>query len=314
MTIRVFVLVVLILWHVAVVDASTIVIKHKEEVISQIAKGSFFIPYLPDLPLVDVDQLNLLTEQIEGVVYKTPINAIIDEQNQIKPEIMGYELDEIEFKRRFMQSFYDPSSSYLEIPLKYLYPKVDSELLTQIRTKQIGYYVTYFNPNNKTRSHNISLASEAINNVVIFPNESFSFNEIVGKRTAGRGYLPAPVIVKGELTEGIGGGICQVSSTLFNAVDRAGVEILQRYSHSKRVPYVPPGRDATVSWYGPDFTFKNTYNQPILIRSVSNGGSIIIMIFSSDTIEYEPRNISSISPQLPEEMTNSSPSESLTER
>ena len=79
--------------------------------------------------------------------------------------------------------------------------------------------------------------------------------------------MPAKIIVRGEFSEGIGGGICQISSTLYNAVDRAGLKIVERYSHSRSVPYVPPGRDATVNWGGPDFSFKNNYNQPILIRA-----------------------------------------------
>ncbi len=91
--------------------------------------------------------------------------------------------------------------------------------------------------------------------------------------------------------DGIGGGICQVSSTLFNAVDKAGMEITQRYTHSKRVSYVPPGRDATVSWHGPDFTFKNGYNQPILLRAKTVGGMVVVQVFSSDRVNAEPRDI-----------------------
>lgn len=121
-----------------------------------------------------------------------------------------------------MTYFYDNRPAEIEVPRLTVYPKVDSEVLADIRTQQIGRYVTYFNSFNKERSHNISLATEAINNHVVFPGETFSFNKVVGKRTAERGYLSAPVIVKGELAEGIGGGICQVSSTLFNAVDKAG--------------------------------------------------------------------------------------------
>ncbi|WP_062047010.1 VanW family protein [Bacillus sp. JCM 19034] len=122
---------------------------------------------------------------------------------------------------------------------------------------------------------------------MLFPGEVFSFNTTVGKRTIERGYLPAPIIIRGELSEGVGGGICQVSSTLFNAVDLAHLKVIQRYSHSKQVPYVPPGRDATVSWYGPDFSFQNNYNQPILIRSFVSGGQMTISLFSSDDIDLQ---------------------------
>lgn len=117
-----------------------------------------------------------------------------------------------------------------------------------------------------------------------------------------KGYKRAPVIVKGELSEDVGGGICQVSSTLFNAVDRAGLQIVQRYSHSKRVPYVPPGRDATVSWYGPDFRFKNKYSQPILIKAKAHRGSMIVTIYSSEMTKTVPRKIPSVSNRLPREV------------
>ncbi len=84
------------------------------------------------------------------------------------------------------------------------------------------------------------MAAEAIDNHVVFPGESFSFNETVGERTKEKGYQRAPVIIEGELAEDIGGGICQVSSTLYNAVDIDGMEIVERYSHSRSVPYVRP--------------------------------------------------------------------------
>ncbi|MHC8521866.1 VanW family protein [Rossellomorea sp. H39__3] len=188
-----------------------------------------------------------------------------------------------------------------DAPTLKTYPKVDTEILAHIRTNRIGSYVTYFNKKNEERTNNIILASGQINNTVVFPGETFSFNKTVGKRTKGKGYMKAPVIVKGELSEDIGGGICQVSSTLFNAVDRAGVTIVERYHHSKRVPYVPKGRDATVSWYGPDFAFRNPYHQPILIRSKVVGGQMIVTIFSSDQVEAEKRSVPGASPAKPSE-------------
>lgn len=162
--------------------------------------------------------------------------------------------------------------------------------------------MTYFNSSNKSRSHNISLSAKAIDNHVVFPNETFSFNQVVGMRTRNKGYKSAPIIVKGELSEGVGGGICQVSSTLFNAVDRAGLQIVQRYSHTRSVPYVPPGRDATVSWGGPDFRFQNQYNQPILIRAKRYGGSMIITLYSSDVINSKLRKIPKVPSRIPKEI------------
>ncbi|MGR3763960.1 VanW family protein [Rossellomorea sp. NS-SX7] len=235
-----------------------------------------------------------------------PRDAYLDEHNQIIHHENGYELHQGKFKNLLLEALFSKGSAYIEVPLEVIYPRVDSELLSSIRTQQIGSYVTYFNQLNNERSHNIALAANEINNTVVFPGEVFSFNKVVGKRTKEKGYKKAPVIVRGELSEDIGGGICQVSSTLFNAVDLAGVKIVERYHHSKRVPYVPQGRDATVSWYGPDFMFRNIYNQPLLIRSKIYGGQLIVTIHSSDSIKVKKRNVPPSSKDLKEEIRESS--------
>ena len=241
-------------------------------------------------PILDVERFLLLLNTLEKQVYEAPVNATINNFGNIVPEKIGYKLDRDKFTDKFYAYLFDGGSEVIIAPKQPIYPKVDSELLANIRVKQIGHYITYFNPRKKQRAQNISLAVEAIDNHVVFPGEIFSFNDVVGNRTIEKGYLPAPIIVRGQLDEGVGGGICQVSSTLFNAVDRAGLEILERYSHSRNVSYVPPGRDATVSWYGPDFTFKNKHNQPILIRAKTYGSQLIVLIYSSDVINFEPNN------------------------
>lgn len=265
-----------------------------------IEKSDLTIP-LVDEPLVNTSKLDLLLQQLSNQVYVPSHNAYLDEHNQIVPEKVGYMLYERKFLSQFYTFLYSNDSVNLEVPLLTLHPKVDSEILSQIRTHKIGQYVTFFNPHNKERSHNILLAAKMIDNTVVFPGEVFSFNKVVGKRTKEKGYKKAPVIVRGELAEDIGGGICQVSSTLFNAVDNAGVKIIERYKHTKRVPYVPEGRDATVSWYGPDFTFKNVYNQPLLIRAKVEGGQVFITVYSSDLVNNKEREIPSALKGLPKE-------------
>ncbi|MFC0560048.1 VanW family protein [Halalkalibacter alkalisediminis] len=252
--------------------------------------------------MIDSDKYQLFLNQIQQQVYTPPVNAKIDKYGQIVPEQIGYMLDKRSFHETFYKYYYGNEEAQFEVPLRPVHPKVNSEILSNIRVQRIGQYVTYFNKRNKERSHNISLATEAINNHVVFPGETFSFNEVVGKRTRARGYLTAPVIVRGELSEDIGGGICQVSSTLYNAIDHAGLKIVQRYSHSRRVPYVPRGRDATVSWYGPDFMFKNQLNQPILIQARIYGGQMLVYILSSDLIENEQRRVPGAPLKLPKEI------------
>ncbi|MBT2680986.1 VanW family protein [Bacillus sp. ISL-35] len=264
----------------------------EDEPVAEVHRTDFSIPWF-GFPILNHTLLDTLNKQLSNQIKKEPKNAGLDDYGNIIPEKVGYILDEKKFKERFAESFFDHGPTRILVPTLSVYPKVDSEIISNIRTKLIGHYITYFNSANKERTHNISLAAEAINNHVVFPGEIFSFNKVVGKRTASRGYQPAPIIVRGELSEGIGGGICQVSSTLFNAADRSGLKILERYSHSKQVPYVPPGRDATVSWYGPDFTFKNKHNQPILIRAKTYPGKMVVLIYSSEEINVEKRKVPS---------------------
>ncbi|WP_347550615.1 VanW family protein [Pseudalkalibacillus hwajinpoensis] len=262
--------------------ADLLYIQHEGKSIVQMTKEDYFIEEI-GTPHLHQDRLHGLINDVDNAVSKTPRDAFIDERGLIVDGKSGYKLNRVVFQENLLQSLYNNGTTRIEASVIQLHPKVDAELLSAIRTKEIGSFVTYFKIANNERTTNITLATEAINNKVVFPGETFSFNKAVGKRTKEKGYLPAPIIVKGELSEGIGGGICQVSSTLFNAVDKAGVHILERYSHSRKVPYVKPGRDATVSWYGPDFTFRNEYNQPLLIRAKVSDGAVAIKIFTSDT-------------------------------
>ena len=256
-----------------------------EIVLDKLEIEQYAVPYTEQLFIDDL-KLNTLIENLEQKVYQAPENATINDAGEIKSGKTGVALDKQRFLTLFREIFYGRKKKKLEVPKMSIYPKVDSELLAHISEQKLGSYVTHFKKSNEERSHNISLAAKAINNYVLFPKESFSFNQVVGERTTEKGYKRAPVIVKGELAEDIGGGICQVSSTLFNAVDLRGVQIVERYAHSRRVPYVPPNRDATVSWWGPDFVFKNMYNQPILIRAEANNGKMIVSIYSSEQAGY----------------------------
>lgn len=252
------------------------------QVVDELIKEDFVLQLVDDL-LIDDTKLDLQMDLINEKVKKEPVNAKLDDEGDIIEERPGRVLDRIKFRNMFYDYFYDSTSpAKITLPVRKVYPRVDSELLANIREHEIGNYVTQFKTRNKERSRNIEIAAEAINNHVVFPNEQFSFNDVVGERTEDKGYKRAPVIVKGELSEDIGGGICQVSSTLYNAVDLKGIEITERYSHSRSVPYVPSGRDAAVSWYGPDFAFTNESKHPILIRASADKGNMTIRILASE--------------------------------
>lgn len=177
------------------------------------------------------------------------------------------------------------------IPLKVTesgYKKEDVPLLNKV---VLASYTTIFNSNRIGRSKNIELSAAAINYTIVGSGDFFSFNNTVGPRDVASGYQEAPEIIQGKIVMGIGGGICQTSSTLFNAVDKLGVEIIERHHHSKDVGYVPKGRDATVSFGGLDFVFQNTIGIPFVIRTYYGPGFITVQITTSKENEYILRNL-----------------------
>ncbi|MBT2644201.1 VanW family protein [Bacillus sp. ISL-41] len=149
----------------------------------------------------------------------------------------------------------------------------------------VGKYSTYFNASVAGRTKNIELSAEAINNVILGIGDVFSFNTTVGPSDEAHGYQPAEEIVNKKLVMGIGGGICQTSSTLFNAVDVLGVGYVEKHHHSLSVGYVPEGRDATVSYGGKDFRFENTTGVPLLLKAIVGKGSLTVEVRTSK--EYE---------------------------
>ena len=130
----------------------------------------------------------------------------------------------------------------------------------------IGTYTTTTTA-NKDRNKNIELAAEALNGLILQPGEEFSFNKATGERSEAKGYRPAGAYVNGELVEEPGGGVCQVSSTLYNAVIFSGLTTTERHAHSYEPSYVTPGEDAMVSFGGPDMKFVNTSSTAIAIRA-----------------------------------------------
>ncbi|SHI95154.1 cell wall-binding repeat-containing protein [Desulfosporosinus lacus] len=143
----------------------------------------------------------------------------------------------------------------------------------------IAQYSTHFDLNQVNRTENIRLAVKALDGKLLAPGERFSFNEGVGERTVEAGYKEAMVIVGDAFTPGLGGGICQVSSTLYNAVTLAHLEITERHPHSLPVDYVPPGQDATVSFPILDFKFRNNTDAYILIRSFVEGDTLTFQLY-----------------------------------
>lgn len=190
----------------------------------------------------------------------------------------------------------DADGDVIKVSAKITQPKVTSEQLhSEILAHELGKYTTDYSSSSADRAYNIKLACEKINGYVLAPGEEFSYNDVVGPRTVERGFRIANVYVGNTVQPGIGGGICQVSSTMYNSVVFADLEITARRNHTLPVSYVPLGRDATVSYGATDFKFKNNTNYPVEIRAIAEGGLNTVIILGTD--EHPEREIKIVTSQ-----------------
>lgn len=177
-------------------------------------------------------------------------------------------------------------------------PRITLEDLKPITSRLTGYS-TSLGGSSRNRIHNVQLACKAIDGTVLLPGDEFSYNDIVGPRVPSAGYKEAPVIVRGKLQPGTGGGICQVSSTLYNAALMADMQIVRRRHHSFPVKYVPVGRDATVVDGVIDFRFKNRFNHPVAIDAKVVGSRCVVLIHGHPADDFEINLLSSRISRIP---------------
>ncbi|TDC14092.1 hypothetical protein E1284_17925 [Actinomadura bangladeshensis] len=149
-------------------------------------------------------------------------------------------------------------------------------------------YTTRFAP-GEPRVRNIELAARILDGNIVEPGATFSFNDVVGPRTRSRGYVPAPAIMGARLVKDVGGGICQVSSTLFNAVFRAGLDIRKSRAHTMWMPEYPEGREAAVSYPKLDFTWRNDTDAPVRIQAAYTGSSLTVTLWGERKYEVRSR-------------------------
>ncbi|MGE5554042.1 MAG: VanW family protein [Betaproteobacteria bacterium] len=206
---------------------------------------------------------------ISAEVGQLPKNARFDPANGIlTPEVPGREVALTESCRLLQTALYSPRERRVALVVRPIKPRVTLAALRKAGVRQLlAKYTTRFEPNDQNRVHNIRLAAEALDGTLLRPGEVLSFNLVVGPRTAARGYRPAPEILRERFVVGIGGGVCQVSSTLYNAALLAGLEVPERTAHSQPLGYVPPGRDATVYYGLVDLKVRNTRNRPVVVAT-----------------------------------------------
>ena len=216
------------------------------------------------------DEINV--EQIHNEIYKEPVDAYYTtDPFSVYPSENGMDFDiSIEDAKAIISS--ETKEEYT-IPLKIIYPNVTTNMIgTEAFPDLLSTFSTNYATSNKNRTTNLILAANKINGTVLMPGEIFSYNKVVGARTIEAGYKEAPIYVQGRVEDGLGGGICQITSTLYNAVVYANLEVTQRTNHQFVPSYVTASRDATVVYGAIDFQFKNNRNYPIkLVCSVSGG-------------------------------------------
>lgn len=262
-------------------DSSLVLTKGKAGSVVDINKtADYIISQIQQLNIKD-NSISLITNEVEpselniddihAELYKEPKDAYFTQNPySVYPSENGIDftisVDEV-------KNMLNEEKDEYVVPLKVLYPNVTTNMLgTEAFPNLLSTYSTKYSTSAVDRTTNLKLAASKINGTVLMPGETFSYNKVVGERTIAAGYKEAPIYVSGKVVDGVGGGICQITTTLYNAVVYANLEIVERTNHQFVPSYAPASRDATVVYGAIDFKFKNNRDYPIkLVCSVSNG-------------------------------------------
>lgn len=226
-------------------------------------------------------------EKIHAEIYVEPKDAYYTtEPFTIYPHVEGVDFGiTLEEAQNILSQ---PAEEYT-IPLKYTTPeKTTNQIGTEAFPDLLASFSTKYDASNKNRSTNLKLAAGKINGTILLPGEEFSYNKVVGERTIEAGYKEAHVFSGGKVTDGLGGGICQISTTLYNAALYANLEITERRNHNLPAGYVKNGLDATVVYGSIDFKFVNSRTYPIkIVAEVKNGVAKMDIYGVKEEVEYQ---------------------------
>ena len=278
-----------------IVDNNKVIIKNSKDGI-QIKSSDFKQEILNSfatrqssvkIPVEQAQRKEIDVEKIHEEIYKEPKNAYYT----TNPYQIYKEEDGLDFAISIEQAkemLLEDKEEY-EIQLKVVKPKITVENLdSKAFPNQLSTFTTNYGTADVNRNANIAIAAKSINSAVVMPGETFSFNNLIGECSTRTGYKESTIYLNGELSTGIGGGICQVSTTLYNAVLRANLEIVDRRNHSLGVTYVPSGQDAMVSIGSQDFKFKNNRDYPVKVVAFVGTGSITCQIYGlKKDVEYD---------------------------
>ncbi|MGN0143420.1 MAG: VanW family protein [Clostridium sp.] len=233
------------------------------------------------------DKLREFEEKVIEEVNQEPVDAsitIVGDKIQVEEEKDGMcvSIDTLDSKIKDSLNGLIDSSDEVNVEAELTKAKITSEDLSKVKDI-MGSFSTSYGTSAPGRSHNIELSTQSINGTIVMPGETFSFNEVVGPRTEATGYQEAGTYVGNKVEPGIGGGICQVSTTLYRAVMRANIRSTERTNHSMAVGYALPGLDATVSYGYLDYKFTNPYDFPIYIQGYTAGKVVTYNIYGDSS-------------------------------
>ena len=246
----------------------------------------------------DESEVEMYVDEIENEVNKDKIEPIVDISNDGYIDIVngenGYKLNKEKLKEDIEKSIQSilKEDKVIYIDGEEIEYEIDEDLLEQIDTKISSYTTTY--STGTGRATNVEVGIERIDGTLLMPGESFSINKIVLPRTKENGYKGAPEYRNGKVVQGIGGGICQVSTTAYGAMLRAGILPTERYQHSMTVAYAPIGLDAAIFGDTADLKFTNTYEHPITINAYTSGGKATVEFWGDSELKngitYVPKS------------------------
>lgn len=273
------------------IDTESLIKKIKDKLKNIISKQEYI-----EIPVINTTPEKIDIEKIHNEVYKEVQNAYLTQDPvTIHPEVEGKDFNIDEAK-----ALLNEEKEKYEIPLIITKPEVTTaQIGAEAFPDLLATYSTKYDASNINRATNLELACEKINDKVVLAGETFSYNKTLGERTIAAGYKEAKVYENGEVVDGIGGGICQVSSTLYNSVLKANMEVTERRNHQFVTSYTPEGRDATVVYGMTDLKFKNTRKYAIKIKATCSNGIVTISIYgikedNEYTVSFSTETISTI--------------------
>lgn len=260
-----------------------------------------------ELAVREVEPDSIDVDKIHEEIYREPQNAYVTQD----PFGVYVHVDGVDFNVDEVKSLVASDEQEYKIELTITEPEITTKELGQEAFPDVlgRTYKTTYSAGDKNRNTNIELAAKNVNGTILMPGETFSYNGILGDTTADKGYKPAGAYLNGEVIQSYGGGICQVSSTIYNAVLYADLEVTERYNHTYLSGYVPAGLDATVSYGSKDFKFTNNRDYPIKLVVTAGNGTISATIYGvkeDDDVDVELQSVitSYISPKVKYEKTN----------